>query len=247
MEVIEMPTRMEADNPKQAIREIQRYLFRMAEQMNTALAESEKAVGQIRKTAESAKSGSQTSQTPEAAFAKIKDLIIKSSEIVDAYSEEIDRKLEGKYLAQSSFGTYQEETTAKLSATDKRIEQSYTMLEEIKSNVEGMQGEIKQVNAYIRTGLLYEDEKGISWYGVEIGQRLSVDGVETFRRFSRLTSERLSFYDQNDIEVAYISDKKLYITTAQVQEINAEQAVVGRIEIGGYVLIEGNDGHLTLS
>jgi hypothetical protein len=43
-----------------------------------------------------------------------------------------------------------------------------------------------------------------------------VDGVEIFRKYARFVSNRLSFFDQNDAEVAYISDYKLYITSAQV-------------------------------
>jgi hypothetical protein len=37
-----------------------------------------------------------------------------------------------------------------------------------------------------------------------------------FNKFARFTSEKLSFYDSNGIEVAYISDKKLYITHIEV-------------------------------
>lgn len=247
MEIIEIPNMLSADNQEQAIREIQRYLFRMAEQMNQALEETNQAVGLVRKEAASQKTGSGTGQSPAATFAKIKPLIIKSADIINAYSEAIDKTLEGKYVAESDFGTYREETTAHLSATDKRLEQSYTILEEIQSSVEELAGGIRQVNAYIRTGLLYEDENGIGWYGVEIGQQSKVDGVEVFRKFARLISDRLSFYDQNDVEVAYVSDRKLYITSAQVQDINARRASIQRLEIGAYVLTAGNDGHLTLS
>lgn len=247
MEIIEIPNMLSAENPEQAIREIQRYLFRMAEQLNQALETTNHAVGLVRQEAASQKPGSGTGQSPAATFAKIKSLIIKSADIINAYSEAIDKTLEGKYVAESTFGTYREETTAHLSATDKRLEQSYTLLEEIQSSVEELAGGIRQVNAYIRTGLLYEDENGIGWYGVEIGQQSKVDGVEVFRKFARLISDRLSFYDQNDVEVAYVSDRKLYITSAQVQEINAKRASVQSLEIGGYVLMAGNDGHLTLS
>ena len=247
MEIIEIPNMLTADNPEQAIREIQRYLFRMADQLNQALETTNQAVGKVRQEAASEKPGSGAGQSPAATFAKIKSLIIKSADIINAYSEAINKTLEGKYVAESTFGTYREETQAVLSATDKRIEQSYTLLEEIQSSVEELAGGIRQVNAYIRTGLLYEDDNGIGWYGVEIGQQSKVDGVEVFRKFARLTSDRLSFYDQNDVEVAYVSDRKLYITSAQVQEINAKRASIQSLEIGGYVLMAGNDGHLTLS
>ena len=59
---------------------------------------------------------------------------------------------------------------------------------------------------------MYTDDNGIPIYGLEIGQRNDVDGVEVFNKYAQFTSDRLSFFDSNDVEVAYISDYKLYIT-----------------------------------
>ena len=103
------------------------------------------------------------------------------------------------------------------------------------------------MNAYIRTGLLYEGSDGIARYGVEIGEEAEKDGVKAFRKFARLTSDRLSFFDQNDIEVAYISDRKIYITSAEVQDITAKRASIKSLMIGEYDLQARSDGHLTLS
>ena len=75
---------------------------------------------------------------------------------------------------------------------------------------------ILTVNAYIKSGLLYYNEEELPVYGVEVGQTNNVNGVETFRKFARFTADRLSFYDQNDTEVAYISDYKLYITSVEI-------------------------------
>ena len=75
---------------------------------------------------------------------------------------------------------------------------------------------ILTVNAYIKSGLLYYNEEELPVYGVEVGQTNNVNGVETYKKFARFTSDRLSFYDQNDKEVAYISDYKLYITSVEI-------------------------------
>lgn len=75
---------------------------------------------------------------------------------------------------------------------------------------------ILTVNAYIKSGLLYYNEEELPVYGVEVGQTNNVNGVETFKKFARFTADRLSFYDQNDTEVAYISDYKLYITSVEI-------------------------------
>ena len=72
------------------------------------------------------------------------------------------------------------------------------------------------VKAYIKTGLLRTTENGIDEYGIEIGEDVSVNGDTTYSKFARFTSEKLSFFDSNGFEVAYISDKKLYIPNAQI-------------------------------
>lgn len=72
------------------------------------------------------------------------------------------------------------------------------------------------VNAYIKSGLLYYNDEELPVYGLEVGQTNTVNGEETFKKFARFTADRLSFYDQNDREVAYISDYKLYITSVEI-------------------------------
>ena len=77
---------------------------------------------------------------------------------------------------------------------------------------------ILETTAYIKTGLLYNTDAGIPVYGLEVGQEVEdgVTGDAVFRKYARFTSEKLSFYDSNNNEVAYISDKKLYIGQAEI-------------------------------
>ena len=81
-------------------------------------------------------------------FNEIKALIIKSADIVDAYSESIKKSLEGEYVAVSDFGTYTEETQATLEANSKSITTVVEKQEKIESdlgNVENdLRSEIKQ-------------------------------------------------------------------------------------------------------
>ena len=70
-------------------------------------------------------------------------------------------------------------------------------------------------------------ENEIPVYGIEVGQRNTVNGVEVFNKFARFTADRLSFYDQSGEEVAYISDFKLYITNAEV---------TGTLKLGGFLI-----------
>jgi len=57
-------------------------------------------------------------------------------------------------------------------------------------------------------------------------QRNEIYGEEVFNKYARFSSEKLSFYDRNDNEVAYISDKKLYIMDVEV---------TGSLSIGGFI------------
>lgn len=156
-----------------------------------------------------------SSEDAEATFAAIKPLIIKSADIVEAYYEEISARLEEMYVAESDFGTYTEETEQAISANSAEIEQAFTDIQQIITDIENINFTLAETNAHIRSGILYYDDNGIPVYGLEIGQQNTVDGEEVFNKYARFTSDRLSFYDQNDTEVAYISDYKIYITHAE--------------------------------
>ena len=257
-------------------------------------------------------------------FAELKALIIKSADIVDAYYEEISKKLEGQYVAQSDFGTYVEltsqeitanstaitqsfentqiiiretkdelnsginnskneltlyiddasgeldgkinsangridETNGKISNLDDAIEAANTRLdgaegsladakdqlnksiqtvsdsvsrvdgllqsakEELKGSIDdlefdlaGLSQIVVDVTAYVKSGVLYSNDDGVPVYGIEIGQTVDANGEEVFNKFARFIAEKLSFYDANGNEVAYISDKKLYIGQAEI-------------------------------
>ena len=82
--------------------------------------------------------------------------------------------------------------------------------------INGLKTIVVGVTAYIKSGLLYYTDASIPVYGIEVGQEVEVNGKTEFHKFSRFTSEKLSFYDANGNEVAYISDKKLYIGQAEI-------------------------------
>lgn len=89
-------------------------------------------------------------------------------------------------------------------------------IDDINTSFEYLKNTILQTEGYIRTGELYKTDDGVPVYGVEVGQTVDVNGETVFRKYARFISEKLSFYDANDIEVAYISDKKLYIRIAEI-------------------------------
>lgn len=96
----------------------------------------------------------------------------------------------------------------------------------IKDGLEAISYAIVEVTANTNSGLLYTDANGVPVYGFEVGQRTTIDGVEVFNKFARFTASRLSFYDNNGVEVAYISDRRLYIYNVEI---------TGIFKIGGLV------------
>lgn len=89
-------------------------------------------------------------------------------------------------------------------------------IDDLQILLNGLKQIVVGVTAYVKSGLLYYTDAGIPVYGIEIGQEVETNGSTVFNKFSRFTSEKLSFYDANGNEVAYISDKKLYIGQAEI-------------------------------
>jgi peptidoglycan hydrolase CwlO-like protein len=126
------------------------------------------------------------------------------------------------------------DTNAKVDETSGAVENLNAAVEETKGKVDDLNDAVGAANkdidtlnamvlqsrANIKTGLIDTrvDDYGNEFpvYGIEIGQIDTANGDVVLRRFARFTSGRLSFYDQNDSEVAYISDYKLYIRNVEI-------------------------------
>ena len=211
--------------------QIQSYLYQTVQQLNYALGTIEAGTsGKVLYTGKGTGGGRESGGvSPEDAavtFNSLKGLIIKSADIVNAYYETMRLRMDGEYVAESDFGVYRRTTAAELSATIDSVNQLYTDLQSVEETADGAYDSVRAVTANIKTGLLYTNESGVPVYGLEVGQRNVENGVESFRKYARFTANRLSFYDQNDTEVAYISDYKLFITQAQI---------TGSITLGRYV------------
>lgn len=205
--------------------QVKSYLNQLVQELNWALSSIESG-NDVKVTKKNDTGNAVTKEEMATSFNELKSLIIKSSTTVMAYSEAAAEKYKSMYVAQSDFGTYKEEVSQSITKNSKSIESFYEDMQEIITDLETLEHSLIDVNANIKSGLLYYDGSGVPVYGVEVGQRTRIDGVEVFDKFARFTSDRLSFYDQNDNEVAYISDYKLYITYVEVK---------GSLKEGGYV------------
>jgi hypothetical protein len=223
-----------SSNEREQLREIKSYLHQLVDQLQWAFNDIDK--NYITPTPKSlAKTESSVVAAlslgggvdANATFNAIKGLIIKSADVVNAFYEEVSRRLEGVYVAESDFGTSTEQTSHDTLETSTSIDNLYTNIQKIVTDIEGIEYTLLETKAHTRSGLLYIDDKGIPIYGFEIGQKNTVDGVEVFNKYARFTSDRLSFYDQNDKEVAYISDYKLYITNVEI---------TGTVKLGAFLI-----------
>lgn len=229
-----------ADTPEGQIAQMRSYLYQFSEQLNWALNHIESGAALQNAILPQNKQNQVQSQQKEDAltrFNELKSLIIKSADIVNAYYDKITQKLSGVYVAQSDFGDYVEETANTINLTSDRIETAFKNIETIYDNISLGENTVVigriENEAIIKTGLLDRNSDNVSVYGVEVGQITKVDGVEIFNKYARFTPGELSFYNNNDVKVAYISDYKMYITEAEIKY---------RLKIGNYMITEQNGG-----
>lgn len=139
----------------------------------------------------------------------------------------INKNVEGLGEEVTTLGNNVVNLGATIGDIDKSVSDVESDVSGIKGNINTIETMVRNVTAYIKTGELYTDSRGFAVYGVEIGQK-NIDefGKESFNSFARFTASKLSFFDQNGIEVAYISNQKLYITQAHI---------LGEIQLGGYI------------
>lgn len=219
------------------------YLFQMSQQLSAA-------VGQIQEgTAAADHRTGQVSQEQKEQYQNLKALVIKSADTVQKEMDVLTRRLTGEYVAASDFGSYVEKLSAYLEANPEALTQYYSFTADLQSGTDAVSaafaGYKTKTEGYIRTGIVdYDGAAPV--YGVAVGQGLTTETVtlpdgsaaeyiqpRQFR--SVFTAKKLSFY-QDDVEVAYLSNNRLYITDAQI---------TGRVFLGGEWCVERVSG-LTL-
>lgn len=208
--------------PAEQIRQLNSYLYQMAEQLNWALSAIETPNGDA-SAVKIEQSESISPKEAEDTFNSIKALIIKSADIVKAYEETIMTDFNGTYFADSDFGTYLEKTSLSIEENSKGVNEVYTLKETIVPKVDGLEEENRTTNAYIKRGYLGNDD-GKEVYGVAVGE---TDENGVYKRYAWFTADRLTFFDENDTKVAYIGNGCLYIVGRSV--------FLGELQLGGYI------------
>lgn len=200
------------------------YLFQMAQQLNLALEALESgAAVQGQGVVQQAPAGNAVAALQQQ-YENLRSQIVKTAEQVEKTTEALTAQLEEEYVAQSEFGTYVQRLSAYLEANPDALTQYYGFCGDLQANVAAVDAAFNHyrldTQGYIRTGIVsYEGDTPV--YGVAVGQNLTtreVDGetvVEQNNFRAVFTARRLGFW-QDDTEIAYLSDNRLYITDITV-------------------------------
>lgn len=165
----------------------------------------------------------------------IDGLVIRAEDLegkvsgLEVTTEEIRTYVEEKYVSGDTFESYRSESIQ----TAKDITEKFESLDRFRN----------ETQANIKTGLLSKDGEP-PVYGIEVGQTTkNADGVETFNKYAQFTSERLSFFDQSDNEVAAIGDKMMFVTNVEITgSSNVDSKEYGTFKHGKFVDIAQADG-----
>lgn len=193
--------------------QMQSYMHQLVEQLNWALASVDNALqGNTSNVVMTSRSGQNSEEDALDTFNSIKALIIKSADIVQAYEESMREEFNGEYVAVSDFGTYKKDTKLIIDTNSNRVEELY-------SNVETIDKDVKNTNAYIKRGYLGDDTSGNAVYGIAVGE---TNDKGEYKKYAWFTADKLSFFGSADGneereyegEVAYFSKNRLYVNDA---------------------------------
>ena len=208
------------------------YMYQMVEQLNWALSAMDGGAqvqeqwlpGQTTTPTSDDEKEDDTNQR----MANLRDLIIKSADVVRQEMDRLATELKGSYVAQSEFGDYLERISQRIEADPSQLSQYFKFASDIRADVDRVGVDFASyktdVEGYIRQGIVGYDGT-VPIIGIAIGQdiRTSQTGVETEQgvydvidkssNMSVWTTEKLSFYIGGQ-ETAYFSNGKL--TVAQI-------------------------------
>lgn len=190
--------------------QMQSYMHQLVQQLNWALNTiGDAQSGNTSNVVVNTSSKEISPKEAEDTFNAIKALIIKSADIVSAYEETIYSDFNGKYFADSDFGTYLEETKHSIEENSKYTEDVYTNVRTITDKVNGIEEDVRTTNTYIKKGYLGDDkDTGEAVYGISVGE---TDQSGVYRKYAWFTADKLTFFDEGDNPVAYIGNGCLYI------------------------------------
>lgn len=211
------------------LRQVYAYLFRLSEHLNVALQEvggaSDAAAASVRHGSAAHNSAASASKS----YNELRALVVNTAEIIRSEMDLLETQLQADYEAISSqWGTFQESIHTTVTETAREVVREYdydSSLETLQQQAAGFEAYRVRSEGFIRQGFIEYDSSGAPVLGIAIGQGLkgtavTIDGVE-YEQFDSVqscafyTAEKVSFRI-NGQEVAYVSNRKLYIGDVEV-------------------------------
>lgn len=227
MSVLSLPPTPAGTAAQQAAQQYS-YLFQLVQQLNAALSSIDSGTatgsGAVYPTVQTAPPSTAGLSALRQQVENLRDMVIKTAQETEKATESLSAELHEDYMARSDFGTYVQALSAYLEANPDALTQYYGFSADLKAAVEAVDTAFTHykldTQGYIRTGIVSYDGD-VPVYGVAVGQNLTtreVDGVSVVEQNdfrAVFTPRRLGFW-QDETEVAYLSDNRLYITDITV-------------------------------
>lgn len=222
---LDLPNISNSGTVEQQLAEIRSYIYRNNEQINATLSNlTIDKIWEQTSSAISVLSGDNEEKSDVLSqYQKIRDLIIKTADIIIQTDEQWQMAMNGSYLAKGQFGEYLLNTSVEIDGKSTGFTQLYTYSSELGSDYNDYKS--YQQN-FIKEGLL-DDTGTTPIYGIDVGlltSEFSVtkdDGttetvtVDSNKKL-RITPLKLSLYDGSN-EVAYIEEKEIYFPKANIK------------------------------
>ncbi len=226
------------------VRQLKSYLFQLNDQLRYVLANldegnlsgaaREQFDGLSRRSKEALSATQEMQETTHREFMKVYDELVDTAgditrEFSVALSETINT-IEGRVSEQYMAKGERAELEALLESYVVQTSQDITMnFNELRNYTTEVDGQLQELNDELRTYIRFDAD------GIELGKLGSAF-------LSRLSSSRLSFL-QDQVEVAYVSNNKLYITDTEVNN----KLTIGNGANGYFDWVPRANGNLSMS
>lgn len=225
---------------EEQLAQIRSYIYRNNEQLNATLANlSVDKMWEQTASALSASNGDviEVNKDLMSRYATIRDLVIKTADVVIQSDEKFTSQMNGNYVAISDFGKYLRDTTLDISGSSVGIEYLYNYASQLETDLDNYK--VNQTS-YIKQGLL--DESGASpIYGVEVGllsDSFEYNGkvIDTRSNLkTRITPTEMSWWAENK-KLFYLDKDSVYFPYAKITG--------GSINIGNGTFTVDNFGNI---
>lgn len=152
--------------------------------------------------------------------------------------DDLQKIVASSYVASSEFGTYTEQLNTLEEYTREGRQEQYEYNSALSADMENLKTSFEQyiveTSGYIKYGIV-EYDGAVPCFGIAVGQNLTtetvtVDGVDYDRILEKdfravFTATALKFY-MNSTLVAYMSNERLHIVSAEVDNISIYQQMI---------------------